>query len=183
MLPLWAGLVEAFFCHKSFANQKLEGSRAEMKSERERDIRSVAHEQRMSTRVLLKDAETETVMLKRRKVVAVVDDDPSMLKAAEILLDAHGFATKTFVSAEEFLDRGAATQVDCLLLDIHLGGMSGIELRRQLKASGSTLPIIFISALDDAAIPEKVLKASGVTCLRKPFPAHQLIEAIAKAVA
>ena len=112
--------------------------------------------------------------------MAVVDDDPSMLKAAETLLDAHGFATKTFASAEEFLDRGAATEVDYLLLDIHLGGMSGIELRRQLKASGSILPIIFMTALDDEAI-EKALKASGVTCLRKPFPAHQLIEAIAKA--
>jgi FixJ family two-component response regulator len=122
-------------------------------------------------------------MPKRKKVVAVVDDDPSMLKAAETLLDAHGFATKTFASAEEFLDRGAATEVDYLLLDIHLGGMSGIELRRQLKASGSVLPIIFMTALDDEAIPEMALNGSGVTCLRKPFPAYQLIEAIAKAAA
>ena len=60
-------------------------------------------------------------MVKRRKIVAVVDDDPSMLNAAESLLDAQGFATMVFASAEEFLDRGAATQVDCLLLDIHLG--------------------------------------------------------------
>jgi FixJ family two-component response regulator len=141
------------------------------------------HERRTSTRMLLDDAETETAMPKRKKVVAVVDDDPSMLKAAETLLDAYGFATKTFASAEEFLDRGAATEVDYLLLDIHLGGMSGIELRRQLKASGSILPIIFMTALDDEAMPEKALKASGVTCLRKPFPAHQLIEAIAKAAA
>ncbi len=72
-------------------------------------------------------------MPKRRKIVAVVDDDPSMLNAAESLLDAQGFATMVFASAEEFLDRGAATQVDCLLLDIHLGGVSGIELRRRLK--------------------------------------------------
>ena len=61
-------------------------------------------------------------MPKRRKIVAVVDDDPSMLNAAESLLDAQGFATMVFASAEEFLDRGAATQVDCLLLDINLGG-------------------------------------------------------------
>jgi FixJ family two-component response regulator len=122
-------------------------------------------------------------MLKQRKIVAVVDDDPSMLRAAESLLDANGFATRVFASAEEFLNRGAATEVDYLLLDINLGGMSGIELRRQLKASGSILPIIFMTALDSEAIPEKELKASGVTCLRKPFPAHQLIEAIAKAAA
>jgi CheY-like chemotaxis protein len=84
-------------------------------------------------------------MPKRRKIVAVVDDDPSMLNAAESLLDAQGFATMVFASAEEFLDRGAATQVDCLLLDIHLGGVSGIELRRRLKDSRSTLPVIFMT--------------------------------------
>ena len=76
-------------------------------------------------------------MLTSRTIVAVVDDDPSMLNAAEDLLHAQGFATMVFASAEEFLDRGVVTQVDCLLLDIHLGGMSGIELRRRLNGSGS----------------------------------------------
>jgi FixJ family two-component response regulator len=121
-------------------------------------------------------------MLKRRKIVAVVDDDPSMLNAAESLLDAQGFATMVFVSAEEFLDRGAATQVDCLLLDIHLGGVSGFELRKRLKNSGSTLPVIFMTALDDEAIREQALKAGCVALLRKPFQARQLLEAIKQAV-
>ena len=120
-------------------------------------------------------------MLKRRKIVAVIDDDPSMLRAAENLLDAHGFATKVFASAEEFLARGVATQVDCLLLDIHLGGMSGIELRRQLKVSGSGLPVIFMTALDDEAVRHEALKAGCVACLRKPFQAHQLMAAITNA--
>ena len=121
-------------------------------------------------------------MPKRRKIVAVVDDDPSMLNAAESLLDAQGFATMVFASAEEFLDRGAATQVDCLLLDIHLGGVSGIELRRRLKDSGSTLPVIFMTALDDEAMREQALNAGCVAFLRKPFQARQLIDAIKKAV-
>ena len=121
-------------------------------------------------------------MPKRRKVVAVVDDDPSMLNAAESLLDAQGFATMVFASAEEFLDRGAATQVDCLLLDIHLGGMSGIALRRRLKDFGSTLPVIFMTALEDEAVREQALKAGCVAFLRKPFQARQLLEAIKKAV-
>jgi len=120
-------------------------------------------------------------MLKRRKIVAVIDDDPSMLRAAENLLDAHGFATKVFASAEEFLARGVATQVDCLLLDIHLGGMSGIELRRQLKVSGSGLPVIFMTALDDEAMCSQALKEGCVALLRKPFQARQLIDAIGKA--
>jgi FixJ family two-component response regulator len=119
-------------------------------------------------------------MLKQRKIVAVVDDDPSMLRATESLLDANGFATVVFASAEEFLDRGSAVQVDCLLLDIHLGGISGIELRRQLKASGSTLPVIFMTAVDDEATHGEARKVGCVACLRKPFPARQLIDAIEK---
>jgi len=119
-------------------------------------------------------------MVKQQKIVAVVDDDPSMLSAMENLLDAHGFASKVFASAEEFLSHGAATQVDCLLLDIHLGGMSGIELRRQLLASGHTVPVIFMTALDDEMLAQ-ALKAGGVACLRKPFPAPLLIEALKNA--
>lgn len=121
-------------------------------------------------------------MRRRQKIVAVVDDDPSMLRAMENLLDAHGFATEVFVSAEGFLDRRAATQVDCLLLDIDLGGMSGIELRRQLKDSGSTLPVIFMTALDDEVTRREAQQAGCIAYLRKPFAARQLIDAISNAV-
>ena len=99
-----------------------------------------------------------------------------MLNAAESLLDAQGFATMVFASAEEFLDRGA------VLLDIHLGGVSGIELRQRLKDSRSTLPVIFMTGLDDEAMREQALKAGCVAFLRKPFQARQLIDAIKKAV-
>jgi Response regulator receiver domain len=68
---------------------------------------------------------SETLMPERQKIVAIIEDDASMLRAAGDLLDAHGFATLAFASAEEFLARGAAQHVDCLLLDIDLGGMSG----------------------------------------------------------
>ena len=121
-------------------------------------------------------------MLTSRTIVAVVDDDPSVLNAAETLLNAQGFAAMVFASAEEFLDRGAVTQVDCLLLDIHLGGMSGIELRRRLQVSGSMLPVIFMTALDDEAMREQALKAGCVAFLRKPFEGRQLIKAIKMAV-
>jgi FixJ family two-component response regulator len=120
-------------------------------------------------------------MQKRQRIVAVVDDDPSMLRATETLLDAHGFTTEVFASAEEFLARGAASQVDCLLLDIHLGGMSGIELRQKLTASGSALPVIFMTALDDETTRRQAQQAGCVAYLRKPHPAGQLIDAINKA--
>ena len=99
------------------------------------------------------------------------------------LLDAHGFATLAFASAEEFLARGAAKHADCLLLDIDLGGMSGIELRRQLKGLGSTLPIIFMTGLDDEAIERRALETGSVAFLRKPFSQRALVDAIGKAVA
>ena len=119
-------------------------------------------------------------MQKRRNIVAVVDDDPRMRRAAEHLLDASGFATELFGSAEEFLDRGAATQFDCLLLDIELGGMSGIALRRQLTASGSKLPVIFMTALDDAEIHQQAIMAGCIAYLHKPFTVRQLMDAIEK---
>jgi FixJ family two-component response regulator len=118
-------------------------------------------------------------MQKRRLVVAVVDDDPSMLTAAEELLGARGFMTSLFSSAEEFLASGTANEVDCLLLDIHLGGLSGIELRKQLKASHPALPVIFMTALED--MRQKAVGAGCVACLSKPFLASQLFEAIDKA--
>ena len=121
-------------------------------------------------------------MPKRKKIVAVVDDDPSMLGAAENLLDANGYKAELFASAEDFLSSGLANQIDCVLLDIHLGGLSGIELQQQLKASHSKLPIIFMTAIADEAVRQQALNAGCVACLRKPFPANKLVDAIEKAV-
>jgi len=121
-------------------------------------------------------------MAKRQNMIAIVDDDPSMLRATADLLDAQGFATRGFSSAEEFLIRGVAAQVDCLLLDIHLGGMSGFELRNRLKLSGSTLPVIFITALDDEETRGQAHEAGCVALLRKPYSARLLMDAIRKAV-
>jgi len=81
--------------------------------------------------------------------MAIVDDDPSMLRATKDLLDAHGFRTAVFPSAEEFLASNLVREADCLLLDIHLTGMSGIDLQRHLKASHFSVPVIFMTALDD----------------------------------
>jgi FixJ family two-component response regulator len=122
----------------------------------------------------------EISLLKRRKVIAVVDDDSSTLDAIGLLLDAHGFESRVFDSAEAFLERNSAEQVDCLLLDIHLGGLSGIGLRQRLEASGSTLPVIFMTALDDAATRGQALSAGCVAYLQKPIHAHQLMDAIDK---
>ena len=113
------------------------------------------------------------------KIVAVVDNDPSMRVSLERLLQARGFETEIFPSAEAFL--GAASAADCLLLDIHLGGMSGFELRRRLSSAGSTLPVIFMTAFDDEATRHEAASLGCVAYLRKPFVGQLLIEAIAGA--
>jgi FixJ family two-component response regulator len=120
-------------------------------------------------------------MSARRKLVVVVDDDKSMLKGLERLLNASGFDTEVFCSAEAFLARKAAREAACLVLDIHLGGMSGIELRRRLAASGSAVPVIFMTAFDDEGTHDEAAEAGCVACLRKPFPARLLIGAIESA--
>ena len=117
-------------------------------------------------------------MSTRRKLVTVVDDDPTMLKAIARLLAAKGFDVEAFASAEAFLAGGTATKATCLVLDIDLSGMSGIELRHRL---GSRLPVIFITALDDEATRKAAMEAGCVALLRKPFLSRVLLEAIEKA--
>jgi FixJ family two-component response regulator len=119
---------------------------------------------------------------KQQKTVAVLDDDLSVLRAAVNLLSAYGFATAAFSSAEEFLNRRDANEIDCLLLDIHLGGASGIDLRRQLKATGSTLPVIFMTALDDDAIRDDAIDAGCIAFLRKPISTRDLMAALETAL-
>ena len=119
----------------------------------------------------------------RQQVVAVVDDDPGMLKSIDRLLTVNKFQTVIFASAEAFLDSAAGCAATCVVLDIHLGGMSGIEMRRRLTASGSDLPVIFISAIDDEAVQEAAIEAGCVAYLRKPFLGRFLIDAINNAAA
>jgi FixJ family two-component response regulator len=116
------------------------------------------------------------------KTIAIVDDNAAVLKGLERLLNAHGFATRTFSSAEAFLAARPASGIDCALLDIHLGGMSGLALRRALLATGSTLPVIFMTAFDDEATRQQAQAAGCVAYLRKPFGGRALVDAIARAV-
>ena len=120
-------------------------------------------------------------MSNHAKVIAVVDDDSTMLKAIQRVLSAYGFDTQVFSSAEAFLDSRAANEALCLVLDIHLRGISGIELGRRLKAVRSKLPVIFITATDDEVIHREAIELGGIACLRKPFSPDSLIGAINKA--
>jgi FixJ family two-component response regulator len=118
----------------------------------------------------------------RRNVVAIVDDDPSVRKAMVNLLSTSGYCTELFASGGAFLDAATTCEATCLVVDIQLGDISGVELGRQLAASGFTFPIIFMSARDDDTVRSQATALGCVAYLRKPFPADLLLAAIVKAV-
>jgi FixJ family two-component response regulator len=122
-------------------------------------------------------------MMAQRTVVIVVDEDPSLLKSAARLLAHHRIDCHTFSSAEALLESDSVQKATCLLLDIHLGGISGIELQHRLAASGSKWPVIFMTANDDEATHKKAMDAGCIAYLRKPFAQHVLLNAISKAAA
>jgi FixJ family two-component response regulator len=110
--------------------------------------------------------------------IAIIEDDPSMLQSLNRLLLAHGFRVERFTSAESFLDAIARCEAKCVLVDIHLGGMSGIDLKRRLTSSGRNIPVIFMTAIDTQATRQEAFDAGCVAYLRKPFLAKLLVDAI-----
>ena len=122
-------------------------------------------------------------MAAQSTVVIVVDDDAGLLKAVARLLAHNGIQSRTFASAEALIESGSTQTATCLLLDIHLGGISGIELQRRLAASGSKCPVIFMTANDNEATRDDAVNAGCIAYLRKPFAAHVLLDAIGKALA
>ena len=121
-------------------------------------------------------------MAMRSETIAVhfgYDSDPATHAAA---VPIYQTAAYTFDSAEAFLGTAAGNNADCLVLDIQLGDMSGVILARRLAETGLKFPIIFMTAVDDPEIRSQVAQLGCITCLRKPFSADLLIEAIVKAI-
>jgi len=118
----------------------------------------------------------------QKTIVAVIDDDPELRASVATLLSAFDYCALTFDSAETFLCHATTCKAICLLVDIELGDISGVELARQLAADGFSYPIIFMTGLDDPAIKSQADAVGGVAFLRKPFRAQALIDAIGKAV-
>ena len=114
--------------------------------------------------------------------IAVVDDEAIVRRALERLLRASGFRVTTFPSAEAFLKHMAADRPDCLVLDLHLGGMSGLCLQAALTSRGDSIPCIVITAHDDPLTQSRCLMAGAVAYLTKPFDDSELIEPIQKAL-
>jgi FixJ family two-component response regulator len=108
-------------------------------------------------------------------LVVVVEDDPGSQKTLARVLRTGGFDAAVYASAEEFLASPPPSSAIALLLDIHLGGMSGLDLQRLLRSQGSTLPVIVITAFDDARSRDQAARLGCVAYLRKPCEAETIL--------
>ena len=111
-----------------------------------------------------------------RPLISVVDDDESVRESLPDLLNEFGYSVRAFSSPLEFLASDALEQTRCLILDVAMPGMTGIELQAELKQRDSLIPIIFITATRDETIRARVVELGAVACLTKPFTEADLLE-------
>ena len=117
-------------------------------------------------------------MPKTKPLISVVDDDESMREAIRGLMKSLGYTAEAFASAEEFLNSRKASRTSCLIADVQMPGMTGVELYRHLLASGQTIPTILITAYPDDSVRARAL-GDGVVCyLSKPFDENDLLTCI-----
>ena len=125
---------------------------------------------------------TDDSMSDAQKTVAIVDDDPEMRSSLACLLGATGYRAETYDSAETFLVSASNCKACCLVIDINLGDITGVELAYQLSGDGRKWPIIFMSGHDDTAIKNQASTVGPIAFLLKPFRANDLIDAIKRAI-
>jgi FixJ family two-component response regulator len=118
----------------------------------------------------------------KAKMVAIVDDDDLMRTALQGLLKSAGLLAQAFASAEEFLKSGHQHDTACLITDIRMPGMSGLELQAQLNADRFRIPTIFITAHGDAKMRMQAMRAGAVEFLAKPFNDEALLESVRAAM-
>jgi FixJ family two-component response regulator len=116
-------------------------------------------------------------------LIAIVDDDEPLREALGSVLKAAGFSIDTFASAEEFLASSRRAEIACLILDVRLPGMSGIELQRRMSESGDTTPVIFVTAHGDVSLRDSVLQSGAAGFLNKPVRSDALLKQIHAALA
>jgi FixJ family two-component response regulator len=115
-------------------------------------------------------------------IISIVDDDNSVRESLHSLLRSVGFLVQAFTSAEEFLESDHLNKTDCLILDVRMPGMTGVELQRHLKAIGCDIPIIFISARSDEQTKAQALNDGAVTFLSKPLNEEMVLTALKAAL-
>jgi FixJ family two-component response regulator len=111
-------------------------------------------------------------------VISVIDDDPSVRAATNNLLRSHGYTVHTFASAEEFLRSAHLNDTSCVIADMQMPVMSGLDLLAVMRTQGSDAPFIFITAFPDENVRARALKAGAICFLPKPFPAPTLMKCL-----
>ena len=122
-------------------------------------------------------------MTELNPTIYVVDDDPSVRDSTEVLLKSVGFSVKTFGSAQAFLKANLQEDLGCLVLDVRMPGMSGLDLQEKLVSAKTPLPVIFITGHGTVPMSVRAMKAGAVDFLQKPFEEQDLLDAINRAVA
>ena len=117
-----------------------------------------------------------------RPLISVVDDDESVRESLQALLRSLGLTVKAFASAEDFLSATQFENTDCLILDVRLPGLTGLELQRRLISNQRQIPIVFITAHDDEAARSRAVRDGAVDYLFKPFAEEALLKAIRTAL-
>ena len=120
-----------------------------------------------------------------QNIIAIVDDDESVCRALRRLVRSLGMEASTFTSGQEFIDLLEAMpsfDPDCVVLDVQMPGLNGLEVQERLVNSGSRLPVIFITAHDDAQVRMQAMEAGAVECLSKPFDDDVLLEKVRAAL-
>jgi FixJ family two-component response regulator len=115
-------------------------------------------------------------------VISVIDDDASVRVATNNLLMSRGYVVHSFASAEEFLASANLDETSCIIADIQMAAMSGLDLLTNLRARGNDAPFIFITAFPDESIRARAMRAGAICFLAKPFAAPNLIRALDKAL-
>ena len=122
-------------------------------------------------------------MSDEQALISIIDDDASLRTALTGLVRSLGYRANAFASAEDFLAAGAALHSACVLSDIQMPGLSGIELKRQLMRDGLNVPVIMITARTEAGLHERAMASGALCVLQKPFAAEALIRCLEKALA
>ena len=122
------------------------------------------------------------VMDRTSNVIAIIDDDESMQDSLHDLMEAAGLVARCFGSAEEFLESDLRTQAACLIVDIHMPKMSGLQLQAKLKEEGCNIPVIFVTAHGDARMRIRAMREGAVEFLAKPFDHRLLLKRVRAAL-
>jgi len=117
-----------------------------------------------------------------KPTIFIVDDDPSVRESTELMLKSVGFNVKTFVSAQDFLKANLQEDLGCLILDVRMPGISGLDLQEKLVSAKTPLPVIFITGHGTVPMSVRAMKAGAVDFLQKPFEEQDLLDAINRAI-